>query len=144
MPAPVSVYVCLYICSTRFVGKPEGVSNVFLTYFDNFFGESIQTWGLRGTRGVVNLPPPDKSSTLYLPLWVPPLVSVCVPVHGVTFINVRVVVDAPVRPVHFIHPSIYPSVHLSDLPGPYFRPSICSFSPSSRSSSVNPPVIRLL
>ena len=24
--------------STRFVGKPEGVSNVFLTYFDYFFG----------------------------------------------------------------------------------------------------------
>ena len=39
--------------STRFGGKPEGVSNVFLTYFDNFSEESIQTWegGLRGTRG---------------------------------------------------------------------------------------------
>ena len=23
--------------STRFVGNPEGVSNVFFTYFDNFF-----------------------------------------------------------------------------------------------------------
>ena len=29
--------------STRFVGKPEGVSNVFLTYFDYFLG-GIQTW----------------------------------------------------------------------------------------------------
>ena len=26
------------LTSTRFVGKPEGVSNVFLTYFDYFLG----------------------------------------------------------------------------------------------------------
>ena len=44
--------------STRFVGKPEGVSNVFLTYFDYFFGGSIQTWGLRGTRGGIEPPAP--------------------------------------------------------------------------------------
>ena len=41
----------LWMCSTRFVGKPEGFSNVFLTYLDNFFGGQYKLWGLRGTRG---------------------------------------------------------------------------------------------
>ena len=51
--------------STRFVGKPEGgVGNVFLTYFDYFFrGVNTNLGGLRGTRGGLNLPTPDKSST---------------------------------------------------------------------------------
>ena len=43
--------------------KNRGVSNVFLTYFWLFFGRSMQTWGLRGTRGGGLTPPPDKSST---------------------------------------------------------------------------------
>ena len=41
------------ILSTRFVGlgKPEGVINVFLTYFDNFSGGFNTNLGvLRGTR----------------------------------------------------------------------------------------------
>ena len=37
--------------STLFVGKPEGVSNVFLTCFDYFFGGQYKFGGLRGTRG---------------------------------------------------------------------------------------------
>ena len=39
--------------STRFVGKPEGVNNVFFTYFYYFFRGSIQTWGVeKQQRGV--------------------------------------------------------------------------------------------
>ena len=41
--------------STRFVGKPEGVGNVFLTYFDHFYREVITNLGVerhqRGDRG---------------------------------------------------------------------------------------------
>ena len=37
------------------MGKPEGVSNVFLTYFDYFLG-SVKTWGLRGTKEGVKHP----------------------------------------------------------------------------------------
>ena len=48
---------------TRFVGKPEGVSNVFLTNFDYFFEGSLQNWGLRGTKGGLNPQSPKKSST---------------------------------------------------------------------------------
>ena len=45
------------------MGKPEGVSNVFLTYFDYFFGGSIQTWsGREAPERVKPPPPPDKSS----------------------------------------------------------------------------------
>ena len=49
--------------STRFVGKPEGGQQCIFDLFWLFFGESIQTWGLRGTRGEVKPQPPDKSST---------------------------------------------------------------------------------
>ena len=49
------------VVSTRFVGKPEGVSNVFLTYFDNFFRGVNTNLGVeRHQRGVK---PPNKSST---------------------------------------------------------------------------------
>ena len=48
--------------STRFVGKPERVSIVFFTYFDNFFQGQYKLGELRGTRRGLN-PPPDKSST---------------------------------------------------------------------------------
>ena len=40
------LYSVLDLCKNQ-----KGVSNIFLTYFDYFFGGSIQTWGLRGTRG---------------------------------------------------------------------------------------------
>ena len=43
------------------MGKPEGVSHLFLTYFDYFFGVNTNLERLRGTRG--GLKPPDKSST---------------------------------------------------------------------------------
>ena len=33
-----------------------GVSNVFLTYFDYFFGGQYKLGGLRGTRGGLNTP----------------------------------------------------------------------------------------
>jgi hypothetical protein len=41
------------------VGKPEGISNVFLTYFDYFFGGQYKLGRFRGTREELN--PPDKS-----------------------------------------------------------------------------------
>ena len=47
----------------RFVVTPKGGSNVYLTIFDYFFGGSVITWELRGTRGGLNPPTPEKSST---------------------------------------------------------------------------------
>ena len=38
--------------STRFVGKPEGVSNAFFTYFDYFFGGQYKLGGLEALGGV--------------------------------------------------------------------------------------------
>ena len=48
-----NTYCRHYTCknSTRFVGKPEeGISNLFLTPFDYFFGGQYTLGGLRGTR----------------------------------------------------------------------------------------------
>ena len=51
--------ILFHMISTRFVGKPEGsgggggVSDVFLTYFDYFFGKVNTTWGVE-SRGVPN------------------------------------------------------------------------------------------
>ena len=53
-------YNTITIASTRFVVKPEGVSNVFLT----IFGGSMQTWGLRGTRGINPQPPTNRALTI--------------------------------------------------------------------------------
>ena len=38
----------------------RGVSNVFLTYFDSFFGGQYKLGGLRGTRGGLTPPPPPQ------------------------------------------------------------------------------------
>ena len=58
---------CLLLApsSIRFVGKPEGVSNVFLTYFDYFSGGQYKFRGWETPEGVLTPPPPtpDKSST---------------------------------------------------------------------------------
>ena len=116
------------------VGKPEGVSYVFLTYFDNFFGGQYKFGGWEAPEGW--LTPQQIEHCKSTPLGAP-LVSVCVSVHGVAFINVGVVGRARSSS------PFYPSVHLSDLPGPYARPSVRSFSPSSP-LIVNPRVIRML
>ena len=39
------------------MGKPEGVSNVFLTYFDYLFRGPIQTWEFERQKRVVGLTP---------------------------------------------------------------------------------------
>ena len=48
------------LSTIRFVGKPEGVSNVILTYFDYFcrMGGQCKVGGSRGTRGGLTPPPP--------------------------------------------------------------------------------------
>ena len=51
---PKSFHYWCQMISFRFVVKPEGVSNVLLTKPVG----SMRTWGLRGTRGGVNPPPP--------------------------------------------------------------------------------------
>ena len=45
------------------MGKPEGVSNVFLTYFDYFFGGQYKL-GLRCIRGGLNPQPPTNRALL--------------------------------------------------------------------------------
>ena len=50
--------------STRFVGKPVGVSNVLLTYFD-FFRGSIKTWGIERPQREVKPPNPLTNRALW-------------------------------------------------------------------------------
>ena len=50
LQVPVSIQFNSIQTSTRFVGKPEGFSNVFFTYFDYFFGGQYKLGWLRGTR----------------------------------------------------------------------------------------------
>ena len=63
-----SVYGCtiiLFYFSTRFVGKPDRVSNLFLTYFDYFFGGGVNTnLGVERHQKGVKPPTPGKPSTV--------------------------------------------------------------------------------
>ena len=65
------------IKSSRFVGKPERGSNVFLTYFDNFSGVNTNLGVERHQRGVKHPQPPDKLSTAHNALANASLLKLC-------------------------------------------------------------------